>query len=77
MNRMPSPGLAWQTLSDSGALALVDADSGRAAALGRPYPADLPMVQIVDIERLAWAGWCRRAGHSPSGTCASRSPPIR
>ncbi|THJ45342.1 hypothetical protein [Candidatus Frankia alpina] len=53
---MPSPGLAWQTLSDPGALALVDADSGRAAALGRPHPADLPMVQIVDIERLAW-GW--------------------
>jgi hypothetical protein len=53
---MPSAGLAWQTLTDPGALALVDADSGRAAALARPHPADLPMVQIVDLERLA-TGW--------------------
>ncbi|MCL9797115.1 hypothetical protein MXD58_022965 [Frankia sp. AgKG'84/4] len=53
---MPPAGLAWQTLSDPGALALVDADSGRAAALGRPHPTDLPMVQIVDLERLAH-GW--------------------
>ncbi|SNQ49936.1 conserved hypothetical protein [Frankia canadensis] len=53
---MPSAGLAWQTLTDPGALALVDADSGRAAALSRPHPADLPMVQIVDLERLV-SGW--------------------
>jgi hypothetical protein len=53
---MPLAGLAWQTLSDPGALALVDAESRRAAALARPHPADLPMVQIVDIERLV-CGW--------------------
>ncbi|KQC37366.1 MULTISPECIES: hypothetical protein [Frankia] len=62
---MPSAGLAWQTLSDPGALALVDADSGRAAALARPHPADLPMVQIVDIERLAW-GWLAPASRPQS-----------
>ncbi|EIV90994.1 hypothetical protein FraQA3DRAFT_0410 [Frankia sp. QA3] len=62
---MPSAGLAWQTLSDPGALALVDADSGRAAALARPHPADLPMVQIVDIERLA-GGWLAPASRPQS-----------
>lgn len=49
---MPLSGLAWQTLPDPGALALVDTTSRRAAALGRPHPADLSMVDIVDIERL-------------------------
>ncbi|CAO5187243.1 conserved hypothetical protein [Frankia sp. AiPs1] len=62
---MPSAGLAWQTLSDPGALALVDAESGRAAALGRPYPGDLPMVQIVDLERLA-SGWLTPASRNQS-----------
>ncbi|MCK9876473.1 hypothetical protein MXD59_11930 [Frankia sp. Ag45/Mut15] len=62
---MPSAGLAWQTLSDPGALALVDAESGRAAALGRPHPADLPMVQIVDLERLAGA-WLAPASRTRS-----------
>ncbi|MCM3885782.1 hypothetical protein [Frankia sp. R82] len=62
---MPSAGLAWQTLSDPGALALVDAESGRAAALGRPHPTDLPMVQIVDLERLT-GGWLSPASRHQS-----------
>jgi hypothetical protein len=65
VGRMPLAGLAWQTLSDPGALALVDAESGRAAALGRPHPADLPMVQIVDLERLT-SGWLAPASRPRS-----------
>ncbi|ABD11292.1 hypothetical protein Francci3_1916 [Frankia casuarinae] len=63
--RMPSAGLAWQTLSDPGALALVDPESNRAAALARPHPADLPMVQIVDLERLV-CGWLAPASRPQS-----------
>ncbi|KPM55258.1 hypothetical protein CcI49_27160 [Frankia sp. CcI49] len=53
---MPLSGLAWQTLPDAGALALVDTSSRRAAALARPHPRELPMIDVVDIERLvvAW-----------------------
>ncbi|ABW11722.1 conserved hypothetical protein [Parafrankia sp. EAN1pec] len=53
---MPLSGLAWQTLPDAGALALVDTSSRRAAALARPHPNELPMIDVVDVERLvvAW-----------------------
>ncbi|MBX6388269.1 MAG: hypothetical protein IRZ08_04570 [Frankia sp.] len=47
---MPA-GLAWQSLPEPGALALVDTLSRRAAALSRPHPADLPIGEIVAVER--------------------------
>lgn len=53
---MSLSGLAWQTLPDAQALALVDMESRRAAALARPHPTDLSMVDIVDTERLV-ASW--------------------
>lgn len=54
---MPLAGLAWQTLPETSALALVDTASRRAAAVARPHPADLAMADIVELERLvlAWS----------------------
>ncbi|WP_026310719.1 hypothetical protein [Parafrankia elaeagni] len=56
---MPLSGLAWQTLPDTGALALVDTSSRRAAALARPHPRELPMIDVVDMERLV-VSWLSR-----------------
>ncbi|WP_239309354.1 MULTISPECIES: hypothetical protein [unclassified Frankia] len=54
---MPQAGLAWQTLHDAGALALVDTASHRAAAVARPCTPELDIADIVEAERLvqAWA----------------------
>ncbi|ONH31905.1 hypothetical protein BL253_07105 [Pseudofrankia asymbiotica] len=60
---MAPAGLAWQTLPEPGALALVDTVSRRAAALARPHPADLPIAEIVAVEHevLRWLDPATRA----------------
>jgi hypothetical protein len=60
---MAPAGLAWQTLPEPGALALVDTISRRAAALARPHPGDLPIEEIVTVERevLRWLDPATRA----------------
>ncbi|WP_131747363.1 hypothetical protein [Frankia sp. Cppng1_Ct_nod] len=52
---MPPAGLAWQTLYDTGALALVDTASRRAAAVTRPCTPELDITDIVEAERLVQA----------------------
>jgi hypothetical protein len=76
---MALAGLAWQTLPDAEALALVDTVSRRAAALARPHPSDLSMADIVDVERmaLAWTDGGDRHAAGRSLTDRLRSDPVR
>lgn len=64
VSAMALAGLAWQTLPEPGALALVDTVSRRAAALTRPRPADLSITDVAAVEQivLAWLDPATRAG---------------
>jgi hypothetical protein len=75
---MAPAGLAWQTLPDAEALALVDTVSRRAAALARPHPSDLSMADIVDVERMA-LGWTDAGDRQAAESLTDRlgSDPVR
>ncbi|KLL12358.1 MULTISPECIES: hypothetical protein [Protofrankia] len=69
---MAPAGLSWQTLHDVGALALVDTDSQRAAAVVRPCTPELDITDIVEAERLvqAWVNaTTRQEAEAALATC--------
>jgi hypothetical protein len=75
VSTMPLAGLAWQTLPETGALALVDMTSRRAAAVARPHPADLAMADIVEVERLVLA-WSQPASWSQAASSQAASSQV-